>query len=361
MGIHLAENIRRLRKARGLTQEQLSEVLGVTAGAVYKWEAQLSVPDLDLIVEMADFFDTSVDVLLGYKMKDNRPAAMVRRLREYSRDKNPVGLAEAEKAIRKYPHSFELIRESALLYSRFGIESGNREWLHRAMELLEQAMPLLSQNTDPRVSEQTLYGEMALACLGLGERDKAIELMKAHNAGGMFDHRIGNTLSVCGRTEEAEPFLSEAFIRILSDLITTLSGYIDVFLRRGDYGSVREIAAWGSGVLAGLRKDGRPNYLDKIGSALTAVLAAAQFMQGDEAEARASLERARRQAAFFDASPSYAETDIRFISRIDGSGTYDDIGATAMDAVRAVVRGAEDSGAFAALWESVGEEEEHHE
>ncbi len=66
MNMKLAENIRAFRKERSLTQEQLSEALGVTAGAVYKWEARLSIPDLELILEMADFFDTSVDVLLGY-------------------------------------------------------------------------------------------------------------------------------------------------------------------------------------------------------------------------------------------------------------------------------------------------------
>ena len=37
MKINLADNIRAFRKQRSLTQEQLSEVLGVTAGAVYKW------------------------------------------------------------------------------------------------------------------------------------------------------------------------------------------------------------------------------------------------------------------------------------------------------------------------------------
>lgn len=67
----LAENIRVLRKERFLTQEQLAEVLGVTTGAVYKWEAKLSQPELNMVMELADFFDTSVDVLLGYEMKDN--------------------------------------------------------------------------------------------------------------------------------------------------------------------------------------------------------------------------------------------------------------------------------------------------
>lgn len=39
MNIKLADNIRAFRKARSLTQEQLAEALGVTVGAVYKWEA----------------------------------------------------------------------------------------------------------------------------------------------------------------------------------------------------------------------------------------------------------------------------------------------------------------------------------
>ena len=72
MEIRLGKNIRAFSKQRSLTQEQLAEVLGVSTGAVYKWEADLSIPELGMILEMADFFDTSVDVLLGYEMRDNR-------------------------------------------------------------------------------------------------------------------------------------------------------------------------------------------------------------------------------------------------------------------------------------------------
>ena len=41
----LAVNIRTFRKQRRMTQEQLAEALGVTVGAVYKWEAKLSAPE----------------------------------------------------------------------------------------------------------------------------------------------------------------------------------------------------------------------------------------------------------------------------------------------------------------------------
>ena len=66
MAFALSEHIRSLRKARDLTQEQLAEALGVTAGAVYKWESRLSLPELPMLVQLADFFDTSVDALIGY-------------------------------------------------------------------------------------------------------------------------------------------------------------------------------------------------------------------------------------------------------------------------------------------------------
>ena len=96
----LAENIRVFRKERGLTQEQLAEVLGVTTGAVYKWEARLAQPELGMLMELADFFDTSVDALLGYEMKDNRLQVTVERLRRYRDEKDRNGLAEEEKALR---------------------------------------------------------------------------------------------------------------------------------------------------------------------------------------------------------------------------------------------------------------------
>ena len=106
MEIRLAENIKCFRKQKGLTQEQLAEVMGVSVGAVHKWEAGLSVPEIGMIIRLADFFDSSVDVLLGYQIKDNRHDAMVQRLSDYYNNKDRSGIEEAEKALKKYPNSF---------------------------------------------------------------------------------------------------------------------------------------------------------------------------------------------------------------------------------------------------------------
>ena len=355
MKMMLAENIRAFRKARSLTQEQLSEALGVTAGAVYKWEAKLSTPELELIIQMADFFDTSVDVLLGYEVKDNRLETTVKRLQEYRRSKDWDGLAEAEKALKKYPHSFQIVSESAALYRAFGFDSGDKALFRRALELLEQSRLLLPQNEDPQISEQTIYGRLAQTYLGLGETDKAIELWKTHNADGVYSPRIGHILAQSDHIEEAVPFLSEALLKLVSDLITTIIGYVNVYLNHGDHASAQAILHWGISLLQGLREGGKPNYFDRVSAVLLVALAGSQHLSGQGEAARDTLKKAKELAAFFDASPSYDESDIRFVGRIEGASAYDDLGATAMDGVRNAVSQFENE-EFTALWSAVTEE-----
>ena len=355
MKMMLAENIRAFRKERSLTQEQLSEALGVTAGAVYKWEAKLSIPELELIIQMADFFDTSVDVLLGYEVKDNRLEATVKRLQEYRRNKNWDGLAEAEKALKKYPHSFQIVSESAALYRAFGFDSGDKALFRRALELLEQSRLLLPQNEDPQISEQTIYGRLAQTYLGLGETDKAIELWKTHNADGVYSPRIGHILAQSDHIEEAVPFLSEALLKLVSDLISTIIGYVNVYLNHGDHASAQAILHWGISLLQGLREGGKPNYFDRVSAVLLVALAGSQHLSGQGEAARDTLKKAKELAAFFDASPSYDESDIRFVGRIEGASAYDDLGATAMDGVRNAVSQFENE-EFTALWSAVSED-----
>lgn len=352
MELTLAENIRSFRKARSLTQEQLAEVLGVTTGAVYKWEARLSVPDIELIIRMADFFDTSVDVLLGYEIKDNSMESTVQRLREFRRNKDRSGLEEAEKAIKKYPHSFKIVHECAAIYRAFFFESDDKKLGMRALELTEKTLPLLPQNTDPEISEQTVYGRIAELYMGLGETEKGIELYKKHNAGGLYNHKIGSFLADGPNPEEAAPYLSESFVNCLAVLTSTIFGYVNMFGNRKDFASAEAILRWGIDLTPGLRRDGKPIFFDKVNSGAYAALALVQLMQGKEDDARDSLKKARELAEFFDACPSYDESDIRFVDRIEGASAHDDLGASAMDAVESVVKQGENE-KLTALWESI--------
>ena len=61
----LSENIKNLRKQKGYSQEQLAEKLNVVRQTVSKWEKGYSVPDADMLEELADLFEVQVGDLLG--------------------------------------------------------------------------------------------------------------------------------------------------------------------------------------------------------------------------------------------------------------------------------------------------------
>lgn len=65
MKLSLGDNIRRLRRARDLTQEQLADRLGVTYQSVSRWEVGSAYPDIELLPAIGDIFSVSVDELLG--------------------------------------------------------------------------------------------------------------------------------------------------------------------------------------------------------------------------------------------------------------------------------------------------------
>lgn len=60
-----SENLKSIRKARGLTQEELAIRLNVVRQTVSKWEKGLSVPDAGLLIKMADILEVTVSELLG--------------------------------------------------------------------------------------------------------------------------------------------------------------------------------------------------------------------------------------------------------------------------------------------------------
>lgn len=61
----LSENIKNLRKAKGLSQEELAIKLNVVRQTLSKWENGLSVPDSGMLIALAENLDTSVSTLLG--------------------------------------------------------------------------------------------------------------------------------------------------------------------------------------------------------------------------------------------------------------------------------------------------------
>ena len=65
------DNIRRYRKEKKLSQEEMAIKLCVVRQTVSKWENGLSVPDADVLIKMADLLEVSVNKLLGIEIEQN--------------------------------------------------------------------------------------------------------------------------------------------------------------------------------------------------------------------------------------------------------------------------------------------------
>lgn len=81
-----SENLKMIRKNKGISQEQLALKLHVVRQTISKWEKGLSVPDAQLLIELADVLEVSVSDLLGEKVEEkehiNEVAIQLERLNE---------------------------------------------------------------------------------------------------------------------------------------------------------------------------------------------------------------------------------------------------------------------------------------
>ena len=62
---YLAENLKKYRIKKNLTQEELADLLGLTPQSISKWERAESYPDITLLPALANIFETSIDLLIG--------------------------------------------------------------------------------------------------------------------------------------------------------------------------------------------------------------------------------------------------------------------------------------------------------
>ena len=123
MLICLGENIRTLRIAKGITQEQFGYEMGVSAQAVSRWENGATYPDITMLPMIADFFDVSLDELMGrgQELDPNKRETFFKRVYEmYDQGKIADVLDAYDKILHKHPNDPYLLHGKAwVLYSQF--------------------------------------------------------------------------------------------------------------------------------------------------------------------------------------------------------------------------------------------------
>ena len=356
-----AQNIKKLRKEEHVTQEQLAEAMGVTPGAIYKWEQNLSVPDIGLIMELASYFGVSVDALIGYTMSASDKERIVQTLKKIKVEKTYENCwDEIEGWLRRYPNDFDIVYHSGILYHLVGIETHSNDRLARSIELMNHACTLIGQNRDPEISETGICRDIAIAYLSMGECDRGLEQLKAHNPCGINDDIIGQELSWNPkRREEALQYLSLALLHSTASLYRITIGFVNLFVSKKEYLSAIWIIQWTLNYLEGLRKPTGNSYLEKDMAAILAVCGDLYTEIGEMEQAKICLQKARRLALCFDAAPDYTSRHIRYCESVTPRVAYDNMGVSAMDTIEQILREDKNDPAepILKIWEEVCNEE----
>lgn len=103
----LKDNIKLIRKSKGLSQEELAVKLNVVRQTISKWEQGLSVPDSELLVSLSDALDTPVSKLIG----ENIPEESADNLKEISEKLEIINLqlAQRKENKRNFSHWFFIL------------------------------------------------------------------------------------------------------------------------------------------------------------------------------------------------------------------------------------------------------------
>ena len=151
----IGENIRRIRRMKDMTQENLADCLNVTVSAVSQWESGRTAPDISLLPALCSVLGTSSDALLGIDLekKSAEISAAIdeyRRLSSRGREKEAAEIIAS--ALAKHPDSWQLLSaKMSLLHAAYYSEHDDAVKKNTAEEALSIGEKILESCTDDNI------------------------------------------------------------------------------------------------------------------------------------------------------------------------------------------------------------------
>lgn len=176
MIIKIGEKIKELRKKADINQEKFAEYLGVTAQAVSKWEVEGCYPDIELLPSIANFFNISIDELMGYDViKNQEKIDMIIQQAGPERSKkwfDGTIIEMLRNAVQKFPNNYDLLY--CLAKTLCFTKKPQEEQQTNVLESISICKRILSDCTDDNLRFRSLQ-VLARAYKDIGEIEKAVE------------------------------------------------------------------------------------------------------------------------------------------------------------------------------------------
>lgn len=178
------QKIKELRRSKDLTQERLAELLSVSPQAVSRWETGTAMPDISLLIPLANIFDITIDELLGRESeKAVAMEAYKKQIRKLLNEGNiPEVISLCRSINQKYPNDFTILHNlaHALVLNLFN-GSGATIDESNAKEAIGISERIMKDCTDDHIRSLTLQLLVILysnptACPSVADEEKAVRL-----------------------------------------------------------------------------------------------------------------------------------------------------------------------------------------
>ncbi|MEE0859182.1 MAG: helix-turn-helix transcriptional regulator [Acutalibacteraceae bacterium] len=233
--LKFSENLTKLRRQHKITQEELANFIGVTKASVSKWETGQNLPDIMLLLEIATYFDVSVDTLLDYEPQLNKEkiASLYQSLaQDFASKPTDEVIKKCKKLIKKYYSCYPfLLQMVILLLNHFMIYTDKEKSFEVLQYTLEICEHILSNCTDLNICNDTIFCKANVNLL-LGNFEQVIEtLEKVVNLNPLLPANQNEILLIQAyqmteRTKEADRLAQSSILLHLIGLINTSIQYM---------------------------------------------------------------------------------------------------------------------------------------
>jgi len=239
----IGETIRALRKNKGVTQEQLAEILEVSTPAVSKWENSQTYPDISLLPIIARYFQVSIDFLLGFSNElsvEDMKAVCDDVTQKFENLKFGDAQIEWHDYLRQFPNSYPLRYELATI-GLFNIHKSSS--LEEMYDFANKLIGIFEQCTksDELKIKQGAYFQIANLHIMLQDFDRAQNVLSKIPT-QFANPKFLLSMVYIGKNnlEEANKNIQENIYSAISDVIAELGNMISI-LRLDESGNKENI------------------------------------------------------------------------------------------------------------------------
>ena len=240
----LGERIANLRKTKGISQEELADVLLTSRQAISKWERGEASPDIDRLKDLAIYFDVSIDYLLDYDSESTSVKGFIARIDNCFKNKQyDITLDEIRMIVFKNKNNFNLLVSAIDYLSDYYAINRNEEIIDVVIDYCQKAIAIYQPNNRLKFSINDLHRSIVYAYMFKHDYETVKQYVKEHNVYDVFNI-LAEAEFELGNYEASSSIISEAFMSSISNAINCNYTKVRLLYKTNQIKEGYEVADW---------------------------------------------------------------------------------------------------------------------